>query len=536
MKFVTILTAVLLTQQLNAQSITGTITDAESRAPVPGVLLTVRDSARAIRTRVLTDQNGSFRVPVTAGEYHVTAEHIAFTPMTRAVRVGGQAFQLTWALTPAAIALAEIVVRTERQCQSAEDPGAARLWYVARTALGAASAETTKEFRLRHFRRVLDLSFNQVGNDSMRFEIQRGSHSYRSIPTDSLLRHGFVQDHYGMLAFFGPDAELLLSDAFVNSHCFQVERSKEKPGLIGLAFWPHKNQRRPDIEGAMWVDQKTGLLQYVEYQFTGLPQVADKRFASGRVEFEMLPDRSWMVRRWYIRMPHFVNAPGVGRVRSVLGGSVEEGGEVLSLNANGTSGGAIGTIIGVVYDSIKKRPLADAAVYLSGTRYATATDANGAFLLDSVPPGDHYVTFHATPMSVLPRFNNTLRVRVQPDSVSQISLAIPSERTLMAAHCTTDDLFEASRSVQYGANRIGVLTGVVRSGGRAVAGARVTVTWGPRSAWTETRSDGDYALCGYPADTGFTVIVNVKGEERLRRYYEPLDTRLRRIEIDLPRL
>jgi hypothetical protein len=532
MKLVSILLVMAFATQASAQSIRGTITDAETRTPVPGVLLTVRDSTRAIRSRVLTDQNGAFRVALAAGNYQLTAEHIAFSPMTQAVRVDDSTAPVALALKPAPIALSEIVVRTERQCRTAEDPGASRLWYLARTALGAVSAETTKEFRLRHFRRVLDLQFNQVGDEAMRFELQRGSHSFRSVP-DSLLRRGFVQDREGMLAFYGPDAEVLLSDEFVNSHCFEVTRSRDKPGLVGLAFGPHNERGKPDIRGAMWVDQTTGQLQYVEYEFTGLTHLTDKRFARGRVEFEMLPDKSWIVRRWYIRMPNFVQTAGLGRVSTVLGGAVEEGGEVLSMST-GANTTATGSIRGLVYDSLSGRPLANASVYLSGTSHATTADGSGAFQLEGVPAGEHFVTFHAERMVSLPRFNNSQRVSVGPDSAAYVTLTIPTERTLMSAHCTSDDLFEAARGVEYGMNRLGALTGAVRENGRAVPGARINVTWGQRTGWTETRADGGFTLCGYPADAAFTLSVFVQREERFRQHFDSLDSRLRRIEINLP--
>ena len=48
---------------------------------------------------------------------------------------------------------------------------------------------------------------------------------------------GFIQTQDdGSVHYFGPDASILLSNVFLNGHCFRLAEEEGRPGAIGLAF------------------------------------------------------------------------------------------------------------------------------------------------------------------------------------------------------------------------------------------------------------------------------------------------------------
>ena len=90
----------------------------------------------------------------------------------------------------------------------------------------------------------------------------------------------------GTHTYYAPDAEVLLSDQFIQTHCFSVVRETEKhEGHVGLSFVPIESGRLVDVEGALWLDETSGELRTVEYRYAGLPaSVSDPR-NGGQLEF-----------------------------------------------------------------------------------------------------------------------------------------------------------------------------------------------------------------------------------------------------------
>ena len=511
------------------QTITGIIDATDTRTPIPGVLITVRDSMRHVRGRVLTDQHGAFHFNVAPGRYQLSAEHIGFAPVTRAVDVAtGTPSSIRISLATAAIELGGIEVQGARKCGKATEASTAKLWYLARTALGSSATDTEKQFRVREFGRDLNRDLVKEGIEKMQFSTQRGQDTYRAVPIDSLLRYGFVQPRGGMVEYYGPDAQMLLSDEFVDAHCFGVTRNKDKPGLVGLEFRPQAD-KVAGIQGVLWLNERTGLLQFVEYEFT--QQKADNmRYMGGYVEFERLSDGSWIVRRWHHLMPRFVTAPGQTMVRVV--GAAQKGGEVLGVSTGDVWKDPVGRIRGVAYDSMTKSALPHAMISLAGTALQTTADEEGAFRFENVPVGDHYVTFYEQRMTGLPDFEHWQRVRVAADSTTTVTVAIPGEQSILALHCERADAVE--RAVLGGRRRThGMITGNVHRSGAPVAGARVEFKTLGGTTWVETDAEGIYTLCNYAAQGSAQAIIKLDGKEVYRRLIEPARTSVRRVDFDL---
>ena len=156
---------------------------------------------------------------------------------------------------------------------------------------------------------------------------------WKSVPVDDLLSGGFVRPEGDGSVYYAPDAEVLLSDPFLDTHCMRLTEGRdESKGLIGLAFEPLEDRGVTEISGTLWVDPATGELQWLDYRYEEL-DVPNRERLGGRVSFGGLPNGTWIVRDWSIRMPRLeaTRTPG-GRVRTELTGIKEEGGLIVRVS------------------------------------------------------------------------------------------------------------------------------------------------------------------------------------------------------------
>lgn len=544
----TLVALAMVSAQATAQGVTGVVSDQETRLPLAGALITIRDSVQRVAGRVLSDSSGRFAVRVLPGRYQLEVEHIGYRKTTRPVASPNTGFTtVDFQVEPAPIALDQIQVDARSHCRQASDPQTARLWYFAKTALGSSAVTTgARMLRVRTYTRDRDLSLRVVGDERMEFATMRGLRAFRAASVDSLLTHGFVQRRPQGDYFYGPDVEVLLSDQFVDVHCFRVTRNPSRTGLVGLEFWPGERGPARGIRGAMWLAEETGVLQFVEYSYTGLAADVDPRLAGGRVDF-FPADAGWLVRSWYIRMPRYAEVSTAGRLRSTMVGARETGAEILSYDAlTGDSSIANGSISGMVFDSVRREPLAHATVYLSGTSYSTQTSTAGEFLFDAVPAGDYYVSFDHPVLAELPLFVTLVPVHVAADQTAHAELAVPSESGLLQQMCAAEQMAEAGARLGMTVPRLGAVTGRVRRGSSAVEQARVEVRWDPRmlprrapnrevtNQWAETDAHGSYLLCGVPTGVDVNMIVTVSAKIVARKHVRASARRVARIDFELP--
>jgi hypothetical protein len=323
---------------LGAQVVRGTIVDELNGQPVVGAWVLLLDSLGRDHSRSLSDALGRFVVRGEgAGVYRLRAILIGYTkwesePFQLQV---GETREEEIPLSLMRVALPALTVEAERTCQVRPGEGMATtaLWEEVKKALAA--TEWTIEQRLYRFRsamtrRTLDGSFAPL-SDTTYGRVGYSDWPFRSLAADSLSRYGFVQSAPGGPIYYGPDAQVLVSDVFLDEHCFRVQRhDADTAGLIGLAFEPVRDSRLPDIEGVLWVDSASIALQELEFHYVRLGRWVPSRRAGGSVRFASLPTGAWFIRRWRMWGP-------IGRVSTpgdtVLHGYLERGGEVLEVRS-----------------------------------------------------------------------------------------------------------------------------------------------------------------------------------------------------------
>ncbi len=162
---------------------------------------------------------------------------------------------------------------------------------------------------------------------------------------------------------------------------------------------------------------------------------------------------------------------------------------------------------GVVFDSVRGTPLADALVQISATNdraYAMSarSNARGEFVIDSLRSGSYLIGFLHPRLDSLLLVPSLRPVDIGGTSTQVIALAIPSEATLVTTFCGAN---AASPIVM-----LGRLRSTDASGERADASIRAewsdltmtaqSISTSPRSATARAGQDGTFALCGLPPE------------------------------------
>jgi hypothetical protein len=390
-----------------AQTVRGTLTQADTGRPIRGAAVTLEDPASVQRAGAITDSNGGFLLQAPSpGRYRLRARAPGYSEvLSRLLPVeAGAVVERPLTASPQVVQLKGLVVTGEGdRCVHRPENGEAteRLWEQARKTLSTVAL--TEEvglvtFRVLDYRKEIDPGGTVLAADSA-VKVVTGTSPYRSIPVDSLMRYGFVREERDSVAYFAPDAEVLLSDAFLEGHCYSVRSGDaEHPERIGLGFEPVRARRKmQEVKGVLWLDRETGALRSLEYEYTR-PPVRPRHGApfGGGLSFDRVGD-AWVVRRWSIRMPEVGNwrvasgltARGLLRVR-------ERGGEVLGVvgpdaapTAESSGARVAGTLV-----LPGGAPIAGATVYLSGTQYSAVTDSLGRFRLEA-PAGRYELgAFH----------------------------------------------------------------------------------------------------------------------------------------------
>lgn len=467
-----------------AQVVRGRVLEEGSGTPLAGAMIVLTDAGGDQAGRILTDDLGRFTLRAPRdGAYTLRADRIGYASVTSApleLAAGAAAFH-DLVVPVEAIALANITVEGERRCVLRPEGGldVSRVWEEARKALAAAAfTDETSIYRyvtMRH-ERDLDPDARTVRNEQRNFSDLMQRQTFVSRPVEELMADGFVQEEEDGTFYYAPDANVMLSDAFLDTHCLRVrEGEDETAGFIGLAFEPVDRRRgHIDIRGVMWLEPESSELQWLEYDYADLQAELRSRHLGGKVMFAGLPNGTWVVREWYIRMPRpgmrpnpFTNIPerflaGIRETGAVVMRILTPQGETLVESETGT-------IEGTVLDSLHTRPLEGARVFAEGTDRSAVTGEDGRYRLTGLTEGAYRIAYHHPVLEEVGFAPDPVEVEVRRGEISALRLLTPSRREVLRDACAEEDVVD----------RTAVLAGRVVDGvsGIPLAGAVVTATW-----------------------------------------------------------
>ncbi len=495
---------------LTGQAISGIVVQAGTGVPIQGASVILLNRAGERLDWRLTNVEGRFEFRMSGpGTYRVQAERIGHArvlsdpiPIDRGVTV---VYTLEAPVEP--VILEGIRVASSRRCEVRPGQGAstATVWEEARKALEATS-QTSRlgvyRYVIRRHERELDARGRRVRSEQSQIQSQLLTIPFRSLNVEDLLDRGFVHSGPEGITYYAPDADVLLSDPFLDTHCMRLaEGEDEAAGLIGLSFEPTEDRGVPDISGVLWLDPDDAQLQWLDFRYEFL-DVPNSERLGGRIRFHGLPDGGWIVREWYIRMPRLETRVRAGRRdRTQLVGLKEEGGLVLRVtNLRGDLVHEAGA------DVIDELGL-DAVAFLDD-RTPLTTDEDGRVRITSLMDGN---------------FNSRV---FRP-----------------AEECDPDKL---PRGFGY----LGILAGfVLQENGDPAPGAVISVAWPEvtetAGGWITTPrvltvsrlpDDGFFFVCGVPRGQPVDITVQWNGIESLPERFRLLRTqRLSQKDITIRR-
>ncbi|MEQ9569555.1 MAG: carboxypeptidase regulatory-like domain-containing protein, partial [Longimicrobiales bacterium] len=249
-----------------------------------------------------------------------------------------------------------------------------------------------------------------------------------------LAREGFVESRDDGDFAYAPDAAVLLSDAFSDTHCFGVTPGDD--GRVGLTFEPVPGRRVTDIRGDLWLDAATAELQSLDYRYENFPDVDASVELGGEVVFQRLPTGLWIVREWTMDLPirgEVRRAGALDLFDYPVVAIQRVGGEVYrAVDARDRTllSAARATLGGVVFDSIRGGPVEGARVVLVGTDRAATTEPDGSFLFSEVPEGRYTVSMEHARHDSLGLPAPTRSIELVSGAAAWATLSLPTRSTL----------------------------------------------------------------------------------------------------------
>ena len=525
----------------HAQEVRGRLLDPDGETGVGSAMMVLVDRNGKEVDRTLTRGTGLFLLRAPApGSYRLRAERIGYAT-TRSDYLDLAADEtITHNLVAAVdvITLEGIEASGERRCtiRPAEGLAVTRVWDEARKALTAAAWTQERgyyQYEMMNIKRRLGPEGRKILGEDRSYNSGYLKAPYVSRPADSLVNGGFARITPQESLYWAPDAEVLLSDPFLDTHCFNLKTDpRNAPGLIGLAFEPISGRPLPDIGGTLWLDASTAQLERLDFTYRNLnlPRTILTSGIGGTLEFEALPNGTWIVNSWRIRMPvagmgtNIVSGGGTAILKEI----VVQGGDVMRVHGNeGTvlEADLGGVIAGLVRDTLRAG-LPNARVFVAGTGIESFTDTEGKFQLVGLDPGVYSVTFthpYLEPFGYIPE---PFEVEVLADSKTpaQISFTAPTVARIRNGMCRDVERPEALVSLGTEVSVNGILVGrVTDPGGNPVpnamvrilstqlglstTGGQVNLRSGRSGVVVSTNASGYYRACWVPVDTTLDVAV-----------------------------
>ena len=304
----------ILPPPARAQTVRGKVVEDSVLLPVPGAFVTLRDTAGLVVAGSLTDSSGTFQLTGKAGKYTLHVERLGYRSFSTAVFRLDTTQVRELRVSSAPVALPSLSIEARRKCKPANalGPEEILIWEELRKSLAVADWTATESgitYDIREYdlwRGLDNLDVVERLNEK-RYTVRTNHNPMATISPDSMLKRGFiipVKDAASWQAtdkYFAPDARLLLSSAFQETHCFAIETDAARPGMVGFAFEGTGAIKPYDVEGVLWLDRSTHELRRLEFGYNRLPHSIPRNRIRGAVEFVRLPSGRWLTSAWWMR-------------------------------------------------------------------------------------------------------------------------------------------------------------------------------------------------------------------------------------------
>lgn len=539
--------AFMLAASAEAQTIRGIVAD-DRDAPVTGVIVQLLDRRDSVVARGLSNERGEYRLTAPAnGSYRVRTQRIGYRPAVYGpyeLRAGADLTQET-TLTGLPVTLNSVSVIGPNECRGLGDTTGATflVWEQARLALTATQLSATARASSATtfiYERVLNPADGAVLEQNSSIRVGYGLQPWAALAPDSIHRAGYVvTDRDGSLTYHAPSLDVLLSDWFIEDHCFRIVPSPTAD-RVGVAFEPTPARRRiPELRGTLWVDRMTSELRALVFRYANVPRDRSDH-AGGTMEFARMANGAWMVSGWEVRVPVLEQRSSVARAGRAGGVPTREihvaevkatGGKLLVAHRGRDTLWTRPPIAlrGRVTDSTTATPLAGARISVRRTAHAATTDPTGQFTIPGVVPGAYTIEVRTASLDSVGAAHESAGTFT--DAGDSIQIRVPTAGQVAAKLCGIDEKARLAPGQAFP----GILAGSVAGADASVAlrDVRVVVEWAApgtgasasgvaiagarRTRWLEARTDarGIFRICGIPVNTPLVVQADGAGGRSL---------------------
>jgi hypothetical protein len=442
------------TRPIAAQRVIGVVRDSASGEVIAGAVVTLRDSAGAALSQMITGGTGRFAAPIVGRARRLTLVRIGFRPVSIPLAIAYPHADTSIALAMSALPtmLAAVQVVDQPGCKRRDDRAAAfALWEQARAALLAtivARKSSPPELTFIHYDQRRDGDGKHIVSQLIEHERATSNRAFIAAhPPEDFSKVGYVAMNGDELLYYAPDADGLLDPAFASGHCFSVDRNAHRPtNELGLAFEPARRRGRDsvvDIAGTIWIDTTARQLRSIDFRYDGLPGTATSTASPGGVVDFRTANGVAVINRWNLHLPEVEHI--VARSSYDLGGTrshviaIHDIGDVITTAAwpDGTQWKLpLATVHGIVRGTRGGKAVANARVWLGGTDDTVRTAPDGSFRLTQVFPGPYSIFAGDSIVGSTGRPENAPR-RVEVDSadVDSLVLQVPPIEAFVRQAC-----------------------------------------------------------------------------------------------------
>jgi hypothetical protein len=521
----------LLGPALSAQQARGVVRDSMGGTPIPGVVVIVLDTSGSTAARTITDAAGRFTVQAALSAPRLRLMRIGYR--LRDVTIGTERGDLVLSMEKIPPILERVRVTDNPLCPGSSDRGNAfLLWEQARA--GLLATVVAREQNPANAKTIIYEQSMSPGDEIIRRQTKKIGSGRTTRPFSAsaepsyFARKGYmVEDRAGRL-FYGPDADVLLHESFVTTHCFRLRAADSAHvGQTGLAFSPVPGRDTlVDVTGVIWMDAGGTQLRSLDFTFTSLEPPAIEARAGGKIEFRSMPNGVAFIERWILRLAH-MQVNNIPRGAEVITRApvqvarrdrmdvrvvdlIEAGGIVAeALWPDGTVWKDTSAIVsGVVTQRRTDGAVSGALVTLAGTTDTVATDSAGRFQLTAIP-GRYVLNVTDTVLqSFVKQRSTSRRIAVSRTSADPLRIELPPVSEIVADICRGDRMGIGSV----------IITGLASTAdASSLSGVRVEATWRQQvldrtgvaavgmSAETKLDDDGRFVVCGPARDLPLTL-------------------------------
>lgn len=352
----------LLAHPASAQLVRGSV-QAEDGTPVATALVLAMDAGGETRATRITDSDGSFTLALPgAGEWTLRVERLGYGTGERMVTVAAdETVELVLTVAPDPVAVRGIDVVVGRRCpERAGGPEVVKVWSEARAVLADADRSdpadrarfrivtTERDYTYHQYRERFRPPRSEWTGGRLRWDADtvwaEGGVAMTAEAPEVPLGEGFIRpafpglelDDVYLYQYSAPGPSIILSDAFLSTHCFFLREQPGKEAWIGLGFEPDRlSGLEHDVEGTFWLPASDHVLPHIEFRYTRHPRQDELRVLyeiggriknrdrqqvsnldyvpadshdrfedlGGRIDLSHVPDVGWIVHRFRLTWP-----------------------------------------------------------------------------------------------------------------------------------------------------------------------------------------------------------------------------------------